>query len=97
VSQLSFGFGFALVVAVACAPMGAVAAPWKLVHPRRLVVEVRFAGEVAVRIARANVSLAWRFWHPRLPLRTGMLILPTKQHSEGGLTAIPGSSARPRR
>lgn len=88
VSQLSFGLAFALAVAVACAPMGGVAAPWRLADPRCLFLVVRFAGEVTVRIVRANLSLAWRIWHPRLPLRTGMLILPTHERSEGGLTAV---------
>ena len=88
ISQLAFGFGCALAVAMACAGLGEVGAPWSLFDPRRLPLLIRFAGEVLIRIVRANLSLAWRIWSPRRPLRSGMLILPTDMTSEGGLTAV---------
>jgi multicomponent Na+:H+ antiporter subunit E len=88
ISQLAFGLAAALAVAVACAGLGEVGAPWKLFDPRKLPLLVGFAGQVLVRIVRANLSLARRIWDPRLPLRSGMLILPTEVESGGGLTAV---------
>jgi multicomponent Na+:H+ antiporter subunit E len=35
----------------------------------------------------ANVDLARRIWSPGLPLRSGMLVVPTTQRSDGGLAA----------
>jgi multicomponent Na+:H+ antiporter subunit E len=40
------------------------------------------------RIVRANLSLARRVWLPSLPLRSGMVIVPTEFSSEGALAAV---------
>jgi multicomponent Na+:H+ antiporter subunit E len=36
----------------------------------------------------ANLRLSRLIWDPRLPLRSGMVVVPTTQRSEGGLTAV---------
>ena len=41
VEQMLFGAGIALAVAVALAPLGEVAGPWRLLTPRRLAAAVR--------------------------------------------------------
>jgi multicomponent Na+:H+ antiporter subunit E len=87
-SQLLFGAGFAAAVSVACAPLGPVAEPWRLVSPRRLASFGKLAGTVALRIVRANVGLARRVWAPSRPLRSGMIVVPTAMRSEGGLAAV---------
>lgn len=88
-----FGAGFALAVAALLAPLGEVAAPWTLLHPRRLAAAVRLLVSAAGRIVRANLRLSRLIWDPRLrrpgsPLRTGMVIVPTRYRSAGQLTAV---------
>jgi multicomponent Na+:H+ antiporter subunit E len=65
-----------------------VATPWSFLRPRRLAAVVVLAASAGWRVVRANCSLAARIWSPRLPLRTGMLIVPTTARSEGALTAV---------
>jgi multicomponent Na+:H+ antiporter subunit E len=48
---------------------------------------VRLIGATLVRIVVANVDLARRIWSPARPLRSGMLIVPTTQRTDGGLAA----------
>lgn len=86
--QLAFGAGLSLVVAVALAPVGDVAAPWRLLHPRVLYRVLRLGTRLVISIVRANVVLAWRVWHPRPPIRTGMVIVPTELRTEGGLAGV---------
>lgn len=88
VEQLLFGAGIALAVAVALAPLGEVAGPWRLVTPRRLAAAARLLALAAGRIVAANVRLSLLIWHPRPPLRSGMVVVPTAQRSDGGLTAV---------
>jgi multicomponent Na+:H+ antiporter subunit E len=83
-----FGAGIALAVAVALAPLGEVAGPWRLLTPRRLAAAVRLIALAAGRIVTANLRLSRLIWDPRLPLRSGMVVVPTTQRSEGGLTAV---------
>ena len=88
-----FGAGFALAVAVALAPLGNVAGPWRLLTPRRLAAAVRLALSAAARIVLANLKLSRLIWHPRLlrpggPLRSGMVIVPTRARSDGQLAAV---------
>jgi multicomponent Na+:H+ antiporter subunit E len=87
-SQLIFGVGLSLVVALGCAFFGPVAAPWAYLSPRRLVATIRLFVSALGRIVRANLSLARRIWTPSLPLRSGMVIVPTEFRSEGGLAAV---------
>jgi len=87
-SQLLFGLGFALIVAAGCAGLGPAAAPWNAGVPRRLAGFALLAVRVPVRIVGANVSLACRVWRPRRPLRSGMVVVPTRSRTDGGLTAV---------
>jgi multicomponent Na+:H+ antiporter subunit E len=86
--QMLFGAGIAAVVAVALAPLGEVAGPWRLLAPRRLAAIAVLFAVAARRIVLANLRLSWLIWNPRRPLRSGMVIVPTSQRSAGGLTAV---------
>jgi multicomponent Na+:H+ antiporter subunit E len=88
VEQVVVGVLLSALTAVACAPLGPVAAPWSVLRPRRAVALGRLAAVVAVRVARANIGLSRRIWSPRLPLRSGMVIVPTAARSDGALTAV---------
>ncbi|MGH9098983.1 MAG: Na+/H+ antiporter subunit E, partial [Acidimicrobiales bacterium] len=44
--------------------------------------------DALLRVVRANCSLARRIWLPSLPLRSGMVVVPTAMRSEGGLAAV---------
>jgi multicomponent Na+:H+ antiporter subunit E len=88
VEQAAFGIGVALVVAFALAPLGEVVKPWRLLSPRTLIRVVRLALFVLVQIVRANVVLAWRVWHRHPPIRTGLVVVPTRMTSDCGLTAV---------
>lgn len=86
--QIAVGAAVSLAVAVVLAPLGPVAGPWRLLDPR---VAKRTAGLAFVALGRvvvANVRLARRIWSPSLPLRSGMVIVPTTQRSELGLTTV---------
>jgi multicomponent Na+:H+ antiporter subunit E len=88
-----FGAGVALAVAAALAPLGEVVGPWQLLTPRRLAGAVLLLGSAAGRIVVANLRLSRLIWHPRLrrpdgPLRSGMVIVPTRYESAGQLTAV---------
>jgi multicomponent Na+:H+ antiporter subunit E len=86
--QLAFGAAAAVAVAVAIAPLGPVARPWLVTDPRRLFAGLRLARFVIAQMVAANLRLARRVWSPRLSLRSGMVIAPTAERSEGGLTAV---------
>ena len=88
VQQLAFGAGIAAVVAVALAPLGDVAGPWQLLSPRRLAATAALLLLAARRIVIANLRLSRLIWDPRLPLRSGMVVVPTRERSAGGLTAV---------
>lgn len=85
--QLVVGVVVAAAAAVALAPLGGVAAPWRLLSPRILIGVIRLAVFSAGRIFVANLRLARRIWSPRRPLHGGMVIAATRQRSEGGLAA----------
>lgn len=88
--QLLFGAGIAAAVAVALAPLGEVAGPWRLLAPRRLAGTALLVLLAVREIIAANLRLSRLIWDPRLRqrLRTGMIIVPTDQDSVGGLTAV---------
>jgi multicomponent Na+:H+ antiporter subunit E len=86
--QMLFGVAAAAAVAVALAPLGAVAGPWRLLTARRLAAAGALLVLAARRIVLANLRLSWLIWNPRRPVRSGMVIVPTSQRSEGGLTAV---------
>ena len=85
--QLIVGAAVSVVVALALAPLGGVAAPWRLLSPRPLIGVIRLAAVSAGRIFVANLRLARRIWSPSRPLRSGMVIAATRQRSDGGLAA----------
>jgi len=86
--QMLFGAGAAAAVAATLAPLGEVARPWWLLHPRRLAAAVKLVFLAAGWIVAANLRLARRIWAPRRPLRSGMVIAATRERSPGGLTAV---------
>jgi multicomponent Na+:H+ antiporter subunit E len=86
--QLAFGAVLAALVAVSLAPTGAVVAPWSLLHPRRLPGELWLLVAASGRIVVANCRLAYRIWHPGRPLSSGMVITPTRERSDAGLTGV---------
>jgi multicomponent Na+:H+ antiporter subunit E len=86
--QLIFGAVIALVVAVALAPLGAVAGPWRLLRPRALAGGVWLLIVAAGRVLLANLRLSRRIWDPRRPLASGMVIAPTRERTDGGLAAV---------
>ena len=86
--QLLFGAGFALAVGIALAPLGDVTGPWWLLTPRRLAAAVVLVLQAGRRIVTANLRLSRLIWDPRLPVSSGMVIVPTQERSDGGLTAV---------
>jgi multicomponent Na+:H+ antiporter subunit E len=86
--QLVVGAILAALVAVACAPLGPVAAPWSILTPRRLRALIGTAAWALREIVRANLSLSRRIWTPSRPVRPGMVIVATNFDSEAGLTAV---------
>ena len=86
--QILLGAVLSIAVAAALAPLGAVAGPWRMLAPR---VDGRVAGLLLCALGRvvvANLRLARRIWSPSLPLRSGMVIVPTTQRGELGLTVV---------
>ncbi len=88
VEQEAIGAGLSLAVALAVAPLGPVAAPWRLLAPRRLLGLGRLVVEGLVRIVVANLKLARRIWAPSRPLSSGMVIVPTEFSTPGALCAV---------
>jgi len=86
--QMLVGAGVAAAVAATLAPLGEVARPWRLLHPRRMAAAVKLVPLAAGWMAAANLRLARRIWSPRRPLRSGMVIAATRVRSPGGLTAV---------
>ena len=86
--QLLVGAGIAVLVAVALAPLGPVARPWRLAAPRRAWAIVRLIASALWRILQANLGLARRIWSPSLPLRSGMIVVPTAERSDAGLAGV---------
>ncbi len=86
--QLIVGAVASALVAVACAPLGPVAAPWSALRPRRLAGIVTTSGWALGHIVRANLSLSRRIWSPSRPLRPGFVIVPTEMETEGELASV---------
>lgn len=85
--QLVTGGLVAVAVGLLLAPLGEVVTPWRSLDPRRLAALARLLGSVAVQIVRANLTLASRIWRPSRPLRSGMVVLPTRARSDGVIAA----------
>ena len=88
VEQLLFGAAVSLIVAVALAPLGEVAGPWRLLKPRALAGGARLLVATAGRSLLANLRLSRRIWDPRRPLASGMVITPTWERQDWGLAAV---------
>lgn len=88
VEQILFGAFIAAVVAVALAPLGEVAGPWRLLRPRALAGGAWLLLAAARRVLLANLRLSRRIWDPRRPLASGMVITPTRERTDGGLAAV---------
>ena len=88
VEQAVYGVVVSITVAVILAPLGPVARPWRLLHPRRLARLAALLATSAARIVSANVVLARRVWSPSRPIRTGMLVVPTELRSDGAITVV---------
>jgi len=86
--QLAVGAVLSALVAVACAPLGPVAAPWSVLRPRRLLGVATTTVWAMGQIIRANLTLSRRIWSPSRPIRPGMVIVPTEVDSEGELTVV---------
>lgn len=87
-SQLLFGAALSLIVAIGLSKLGNVAEPWRFLGPRRLFHALALAASSAGRIVRANLSLARRIWSPSRPLSSGMVVVPSRLRSEGGVAAV---------
>jgi multicomponent Na+:H+ antiporter subunit E len=88
VEQAAYGIAVALAVAVVLSPLGPVARPWRLVRPGRFGRLAAMGITSLTRILSANLGLARRVWSPSLPLRTGMLIVPTDLRTDGPVTVV---------
>jgi multicomponent Na+:H+ antiporter subunit E len=87
--QLLFGAVVALAVGAALSRLlGPVPGPWRLLVPRNAAAVARVAGTALVRVPVANVRLAARIWRPSRPLRSGMVVVPTEEHSDAGLATV---------
>jgi multicomponent Na+:H+ antiporter subunit E len=86
--QMLFGLGFSLAVAIGLASIGTVRGPWWFLHPVRVAATIRLLLEAARQVLMANLRLAARIWNPRRPLSSGMVIVPTAERSDAGLTAV---------
>jgi multicomponent Na+:H+ antiporter subunit E len=81
------GVAIALAVGVSMAGFGDVPGPWKLLRPRTAAALLRLLAKSSYAVVRANLSLSRRIWAPSRPLRSGMLVLPTRMRSDAGLAA----------
>jgi multicomponent Na+:H+ antiporter subunit E len=88
VEQAAYGVAVSVGVAIILSPLGPVARPWRLLRPGRLVRLAAVAATAVGRILWANLVLARRVWSPSLPIRTGMLVVPTDLRTDGGITAL---------
>ncbi len=77
-----------LAVAVVLSPLGPVARPWRVLHPKRLWRLAAVVVTSAGRIVWANLVLARRVCAPSRPIRSGMLVVPTDMTSDGTVTAV---------
>jgi multicomponent Na+:H+ antiporter subunit E len=86
--QLIFGALVATAAALALAPLGDVAGPWRLLRPRAFAGGIWLVIAAARRVFLANLDLSRRIWDPRRPLSSGMVITPTRERPDWGLTAV---------
>jgi multicomponent Na+:H+ antiporter subunit E len=87
VQFMVYGVVIAVAVTVALAPVMRDTGTIRITPRRVLGVLALFAGSVRGIVA-ANLGLARRIWSPSLPLRSGMVEVPTRVRSEAGLGAV---------
>jgi multicomponent Na+:H+ antiporter subunit E len=85
---LVVGAVISVLVGLALSPLGEVVPPSRLVAPRRLIGLLALGLGSLRGIAVANAKLTRMIWSPRIPLRSGMVIVPTLERSDGGLAAV---------
>ncbi|WP_433089203.1 Na+/H+ antiporter subunit E [Dactylosporangium sp. CA-052675] len=87
VEQIAVGVAVSLTAALACAPLGPVAGPWRLLRPRRLGPLLALAASVAARAVAANLRLTRMIWSRRRPA-SAMVTVPTSARSDAEVTAV---------
>lgn len=82
--------GAVVVVAIALvlAPLGDAVPPWRLLQPRRAAGLAVLLVDGLRRVAAANLALTRMIWSRRIPLHSGMVIVPTAERTDGGLAAV---------
>nr|BFE58068.1 hypothetical protein GCM10020063_025940 [Dactylosporangium thailandense] len=85
--QIAVGVAVSLTAALACAPLGPVAGPWRLLRPRRLGPLLALAASVAVRAVVANLRLTRLIWSRRRP-GSAMVTVATSARSDAEVTAV---------
>jgi multicomponent Na+:H+ antiporter subunit E len=80
------GAASALGIAIVIAPVGPVAAPWRLL--RRPVRLLSLVATVTWRMAAANIALARRVWRRRLVVPSGIVVVPTRVTTDGELCGV---------
>lgn len=88
VEQLAFGAGIAVAVAIGLMQADRGVAPWRILEPARLVRVLRLTVKALRRMVVANVVLARRIWSPSLPIRPGMVVVPTRTTASAGVTTV---------
>ncbi|HEX6446221.1 MAG TPA: Na+/H+ antiporter subunit E [Streptosporangiales bacterium] len=88
VEQLAFGVLAAALVTMGLSPRHRVPGPWRLFLPLNLYVFGRLLVLVVARVVVANVHLASLVWRPQIPVRSGMVVVPTRVSSSGSLTLV---------
>ena len=86
--QLLIGAAVSLLVGAALAPLGRVPGPWRLLVPRNALAALRVLVTALIRVPVANVRLARRIWLPSRPLRSGMVVVPTAERADLGLSTV---------
>src|SRR5260370_41591174 len=76
--QLLFGAVVAAAVAVALAPLGDVAGPWRLLRPRAFAGGIRLLIAAPGRGLVANLRLSRRRWAPGRAARSRLGVTPTR-------------------
>lgn len=85
---LLVGLIVSVLVGLALTGFGEVVPPWRVLAPRRLIGLFRLGLGSLRGIAVANAKLTRMIWSPRIPLRSGMIIVPTVERSDGGIAAV---------
>ncbi|GAA1560480.1 hypothetical protein GCM10009804_16580 [Kribbella hippodromi] len=78
VESLLVGLVVSVLGALLLVPLGFPAGPWWFLAPRRLLALLRLAAGTATDVFRANLRLVYQIWTPRMPIRTGIVIVPTR-------------------